>query len=534
MRSRRLTFYLLRGGIDEFEDALDSEKLDVADEIATVDGLDGYFVFLRPRESTPSWVNFVQPILTEKLERIRSTSASALLLLRTSGRIFAVTFGFGRTLLDLSKVEYQFGLRVALNIIDPQQIRSLDTKTFEDLVVSTNTQVSKSAELPAFGVDISRDILRSVTGQPRGNLLATRIAGADSLVMSLKAEAIELPPLCDQLFDLYKAEDYKTDFGWIDQLALVRDQETISVLDGLLVEQLRTDSATSTHLAMPEPISWEDIDGFTVAGTGAHLYVDLDLDEYLRRLGGAKDDITLEKLKSRAVAVRFGRSGFDDKRWNLYQCMVSEQRMGSQLCVLIEGRWFIVDKSLVEEVDRFLAAVQDSRMALISAKLGEAEADYNRRLVQSSPTRLLNLDAKIKRPGGASSGIEFCDVLSDSGDLVHIKRKSRSSTLSHLFAQGNVSATAFLGDGPFRDQVRNAIAQDTGSGDRQNWLDVVPAGNQQVDRNRYCVTFAVIANSNRQGRDWLPFFSKLNLMQHGRSLRNLGLEVAISRVPIED
>ncbi|MEY8568832.1 DUF6119 family protein [Brevibacterium linens] len=534
MKSRRLTFYLLREGVDRFEDALDSEKLEHSDRIDTVDGVDGCFVFNKPRQSTPPWVSFVQPILTEQLDGVRSASASALLLLRSCDRIFAVTFGFGRTYLNLSKVEYQFGLRVALNVIDPQQIRSLDTKTFEDLVVSTNTQVSKSAELPTFGVDISRDILRSVTGQPRDNLIATRIAGADSLVMSLKTEVAELPKLCGQLLDLYKSESYKADFGWIDQLALVRDQEAISALDELLVKQLRTESAATTHLAMPEPISWEDIDGFTVAGTGAHLYVDLDLDEYLTRLGAAKNEITLAKLKSRGVSVRFGRSGFEDKRWSLYQCLVSEQRTGGQLCVLIEGRWFIVDDSLLEEVDHFLDAVQDSRVNLIPARRGEAESDYNKRLAQSSPETLLNLDAKIKRPGGASSGIEFCDVLSDSGDLIHIKRKSRSSTLSHLFAQGIVSATTFLNDGYFRGQVRNSIENDTGAGDRQNWLNIVPGDDQQVERMRYWVTFAVIANSNRQGRDWLPFFSKLNLMQHGRNLRNLGFGVAISRIPIEN
>ncbi|MCV7041346.1 TIGR04141 family sporadically distributed protein, partial [Mycolicibacterium moriokaense] len=59
--------------------------------------------------SVPAWVGFVQPLLTDQLSDIRSASTSALLLLRTSDRIFALTFGYGRSLLDLSKIEYQFG-----------------------------------------------------------------------------------------------------------------------------------------------------------------------------------------------------------------------------------------------------------------------------------------------------------------------------------------------------------------------------------------------------------------------------------------
>jgi len=38
------------------------------------------------------------------------------------------------------------------------------------------------------------------------------------------------------------------------------------------------------------------------------------------------------------------------------------------------------------------------------------------------------------------------------------------------------------------------------------------------------------AKSARSGADWLPFFSKLNLMQHGRQLHNMRFPVSISRL----
>ena len=304
MKSRRLTFYLLREDIAAFDDALDRDKASVTVEIDPSSGIDGRFFYVRPQSSVPTWVGFVQPLLTDPLSGIRSASTSALLLLRTSDRIFALTFGYGRSLLDLSKIECQFGLRVALNRIDPRQIRSLDTKTFEDIVVSTNTQASKSAELPTFGVDISRDILRAVTGEPRDQAFSKRIAGADSLVMGVKKTASELPAICDDLLTAFTADEYKTDFGWIDQLSLVRDSATAEALNGLLIEQLRTGATGSTHLAMPETIAWEAIDGFKIAGTRSHIYEDLDLDDYLRRLGDECVTITLENLKTRSVSVR--------------------------------------------------------------------------------------------------------------------------------------------------------------------------------------------------------------------------------------
>lgn len=534
MKSRRLTFYLLQEDIADFDEALDPDKLKVTVEISPSTDIDGCFFYVKPQPSVPTWVEFVQPLLKNQLSGIRSASTSGLLLLRTSGRIFALTFGYGRSLLDLSKIEYQFGLRVALNSIDPRQIRSLDTKTFEDLVVSTKTQVSKSAELPTFGVDITRDLLRAVTGEPRDQTFSKRIAGSDSLVMGVTAPSSELPAICDNLLTKFGADDYKTDFGWIDHLSLVRDNDTVKALDDRLVKQLQNGTTGTTHLAMPETIDWEDIDGFKIAGTGSHVYQDLDLDDYLTRLGNDRTTITLKSLKNRHVSVQFGRSGNFDKRWSLYQCTVTEQWHGSRFYVLIEGRWFAISSTLVEEVNAFAAGLPDTHVDLPPARSGEIEADYNTRLAESSPQHLLKLDARIKRPGGASSGIEFCDVFSDQGDLIHVKRKSQSATLSHLFAQGSVSAATFINDGTFRTQVRELIEEEVEAESRKTWLQLVPKADEKVDRSRYRVTYAVITSSTHAGRDWLPFFSKLNLMQQGRQLVTMGINVAVARVPVID
>lgn len=124
------------------------------------------------------------------------------------------------------------------------------------------------------------------------------------------------------------------------------------------------------------------------------------------------------------------------------------------------------------------------------------------------------------------------DLLTKEGEFVHVKRKSRSATLSHLFAQGSVSATTFSSDGTFRDEIRKVIAEVQDDEDRTSWLELVPPGTDVVDRSRYCVTYAVVANSRRQGRAWLPFFSKLNLMQQGRQLEAYGYRIALGRVEV--
>jgi uncharacterized protein (TIGR04141 family) len=522
----------MRSEVQQFDEALAEDKPTSVIELADSSGIDGRFYQVPPRPKRPGWVSYLQPILADDIGDTRSSSASGLLLIRSSGRMFALTFGYGRSMLDLSKIEHQFGLRVALNRIDPSQIRSLDTKTFEDMVVTTNTQASKSAELPTFRVDVSTDILRAATGEPRDKSFAKRLSGADALVMNLETDPADLPDICSNLLAAFEDDEYRADFAWIDQLALVRDVDLVDMLNERLVKDLAGGVTAATHLAFPESIGWEDIDAFKITGTRNHEYDDLDLDAYLEQLGESRAELTLNNLKTRRVSVRFARSEKFDDRWLLYQCLVSEQRVDGRLYVLIEGRWFAINESLVSEVDSFVSGLSAPRLALIPALPGEAEKEYNGRLASSSPESLLKLDAKIKRPGGAASGIELCDVLTAQGEFVHIKRKSRSATLSHLFAQGSVSAATFLSDGHFRDEIRSLIGTEARGGRRDMWLDLIPSGSDPVERSRYSVTFAVVANTTRSGMDWLPFFSKLNLMQHGRQLRNLGFDVAVSRVPV--
>jgi uncharacterized protein (TIGR04141 family) len=233
------------------------------------------------------------------------------------------------------------------------------------------------------------------------------------------------------------------------------------------------------------------------------------------------------------VSVRFARTDAFDDRWSLYRCLVSEQRVSGQLYVLIEGRWFAVSETLVEQVDRFLGTVPTSSIAFPVAEAGEVEKAYNERLAASVGPSAVNLDARIKRPGGAASGIEVCDVFTKDGEFVHVKRKSRSATLSHLFAQGSVSGTAFLTDGQFREGMRTEIKSIVAEADQEDWLQLVPGVADEVDRTRtYGVTYAVVTSSQGDGTEWLPFFSKLNLMQNTRQLRSLGYRVSIARIPV--
>lgn len=533
MSTQRLTIFLLRE-IADFDDALAEDVIPglTGSELTEESGLTGRFYSKKSFSRIPGWVKYIDPVVDGGVQGVQSASAAGLLLLKVDDHVFALTFGYGRSFLNQAKIERRFGLKVALNLIDERHIRSLDTKKFDEMVVSTNTQTSRTTELPTFGVDILRDILRAVTGLAPDGSGYKSLSGADALVLGVNKPVTDLPTLLRDIYSQFTATKYQAAFGWVDHLAEVKDPGLIAGLDEQLVEHLRASDTTSTHMAMPENLEWEDIEHFLISPTRKHTYEELDLDDYLTQPQTDAANVTIDLLKGRKVSVKFISSADAVARWSVYQCLVSEQRVNERLYALVEGKWFEIAETLVQQVDTAVSAIPVATVSLPAGQPGEAEGAYNARAASLSADLAL-LDKELVAPDGSTTRIEFCDLISTDGSLVHVKRKSRSSTLSHLFAQGHVSAEALV-DGVLRDQVRTAITKAAGNGDASGWLELVPPSTSTPERDKVTVTYAVIANSSATGVEWLPFFSRLTLMQTVRDLNRLGFaKVALVRVPVE-
>ena len=96
------------------------------------------------------------------------------------------------------------------------------------MVVSTAIQTSRNTELPTFGVDIVRDILRAVTGVAPDGSDYKSVSGADALVLGVGKPVSDLPALLRDLYSQYTDTKYKAAFGWVDQLDEVKDPELCS------------------------------------------------------------------------------------------------------------------------------------------------------------------------------------------------------------------------------------------------------------------------------------------------------------------
>ena len=516
---QKLTIYLLKEGIERGE-ALRDEGLATALRVPALSREhDSLFVASR-NPHTPSWSRYVAPHTDADLSNLLTASASAVLLLEVAGRMLAVTFGQGRHLLDAEAVEEDFGLKVVLNTVTPTQLKSVDAKTIEETTLHTRRDASRDSSLGAFGLDVSRDLLRAVTGTPQDDTLAHRLTGADALGIWTRAQLPDLPDLSERLLSAYESDNYRRHFDFVDYLRPEKRPERMRQLEALLVDALRSREIDDAHIAAPEVIDPLDLAGFRFSTDDQDAsYADPRITVYLDSLIEDGDEVDLDRLKrDRLTALH--ESGDIYRQWSVYRSLVYEVTLDDELYVLSGGDWFRIQldfkQRIYEEVDA-LKRVQN----LPSADPGTDEDTYNVQAAEALAA--VCLDKKLVLDGGPDR-MEICDVLTRSGGMIHVKQRGASSTLSHLFAQGLNSAERLLQDAEFRRQARQVIERVDPS-----FADVLPA-DRPTDPSAFEITFAVITRSQRPVPLTLPFFSLVSLRAAIVRLRAYGFQVSVAEV----
>jgi uncharacterized protein (TIGR04141 family) len=259
-----------------------------------------------------------------------------------------MTFGGGRHLVVPDMVEEDFGLRVVLNSVDPEKLRSVDAKNIDETTMHTRRDVSRESTFSTFGLDVTQDLVRAVTGTPRDETLAHRLTGADALGLSSRTQVPDLPALAARLLDAYRSTDYQENFEFIDYLRPEGKPGRIADLNQLLVEALNSREIESLHLAAPEPLDWMDILGFRFSSSdGDEPDADPKVSKYLDT---KTEPLTLDELKSdRLVALRAADGGLADQ-WPILKSIVFELESNDETYVLSGGRWFRIDRAFKDRV----------------------------------------------------------------------------------------------------------------------------------------------------------------------------------------
>jgi len=526
-----LTIYLCSPGVRTPTDALQPDHGAKRYDL-TVTGVTGEFYLATAQPEAPRWLDFFDGKLVPKPTPPENATSAGALFIRAAGRWFVFTFGYGRFLLRLDRCERDFGLKVTINSVDAAQLRSIDLRTLDANSVHTRRQTSFDSPLELFGVDPVRDMLHAVTGRPRDAVLGTRVTGAGPLALSLPVGVEDLPELCRRLLPLQGRKDYQDRFGWIDEFETVEEAKRAE-LDTALLSRLNS-TALGVHLAPPAAVDWASLAGFVYSvSPQAPAAAEVGAPQYLAaHTAAGLPPVTLQSLHEEelwAVTV----DGTRLERWPIYETLLHEINQGGRRYVLTAGLWYVVDAQFAAMVDGYLARVKNANHLVLPAFQHADEAAYNVAVAATldSPARpAVLLDKKTVRWTGNKTSIEFCDVMTSSGDFLHVKRETAATHISHLLNQGLVAGECFVQEVLCRDAVRDKIAGLAKPAVKDKLVAHFTAA--RPDPHKYKIIYVVIASTTQPLPAGLSFFSKVAMMNVVRRLFAFGYEVHMLRVPI--
>lgn len=528
--TQKLSLYLHKDSTKNFDDCIKDKslKLSTVHRVKSDIGLEGRIYVHEPTIKLPSWKATVDSLSIDEISIKESASNKAVVVFKNKSRFMSVTFGYGKSMLEESTIERNFGLIVAANLIDSSKIKSLNSMTLEDTILDSQKQTFIPSTQDKFQIDPNAEILKSIAGSPTLETTAKFLVGTDSLTATRKMDIKDIKESLQYYFDVYQRMDYKKNgFWWLDNIKKVKDSALKTNLDDYLKKDVLS-KGTSVVICPNKIMDWESLTGFCFSGNKEvqQSAIELDYRKYLSDIqlkfenGNALNIIN--KLK-RDKIIAFTDNEEVITVSTVYDGIIFETEYGDSRYILCFGEWFEINKDFYSKITGKIRDIPKCDIQFISCKKGMSEGDYNNMIAQSNPDYFLMDKQNFIGEGYGRSRVEPCDILTKDNKFVHVKFGRSSSNLSHLFSQGVVSATIFSSDDEMRKFLNKKVNAKFGS-------TFIKKSKENRD---FEVVYAIIDDRDKELIDSIPFFSLVNLAKAFDNLKAMGYQISLMKIDVE-
>ena len=320
------TLYLVKEDVANFEDVFTEKALErITRSTATishrVDPKASAYIFQNPKQQ-PSWLSDIKSSFSG-IPTVENMTSSAVVVFEKAGRIFAIPFSHGWHYIDDTKIEADFGIRVAINSLNDQKIKRIDSNHLAEAIKAVSQSVFQR-DIRAFEIDEALDLVQRITGRTDKDTFADTLSGANSLRITREMQLADMFELAEEALIRFNDNSYKsTNFHIIDKIRPVLDKLLCAKLDAEAVEIIR-DGRDNLELSMP---GWSEHDivyyGFYGPGLKGR-YPDLLMAHYRNALGstGIKS-LTMEAIISRhGIVAEFADDSSSTRRWSIKKALI--------------------------------------------------------------------------------------------------------------------------------------------------------------------------------------------------------------------
>jgi uncharacterized protein (TIGR04141 family) len=287
------------------------------------------------------------------------------------------------------------------------------------------------------------------------------------------------------------------------------------------------DAPVDLVLAIPEIIDYSKPFKVKFSGSGRSNkeYEDVYIGAYRDYLRETKTSIEDVNDFRRHKMQIIDENGYKIKEYTIYKSFLFDCEIDKEHFHLCDGEWYLIKTDLIQKLSDAINPYFVENHPLLPACVYKLESEYN----QSIPNIYKNafcLDGKNISINGQTM-VEPCDILvEESGEvhLIHVKRSTRSSSLSHLFNQGANSVELLRKETESKEKLKELVGNN-------------PELSELIDNEKFKVVYGIITNkamnnSNDRSKN-LPIFSRISLSRTLSYLKMMRIPCSVYLIPDE-
>lgn len=469
----------------------------------------------------PSWKSFLEEGMDIKLNLQNQGAAAVLFVPSTKDRYLIYLFGYGFLKVEAGFTEWDFGLKIVLNSVPRNGLKSVNSHSLDYKAKNKSVQLGSIGGVGEFELDVLQDLVSHISGASSDLNFAKTLSGGDSLSINVDLEGSSLIKKGREIIDRYELNTYKSDFSWIDFIAPIKDKQLIEHLNkqvNIEIDKLIKGSTENPFvLSFPEIINMDILDHFEFRGYGSSVeYGMINMHTFVEDYKLCSNTYLSHDTENIRVDLYDGHSVQFDS-FTFYKCLTTEIEFKSIFYILTHGAWFQLDKNHYNKVTHFFnSLITGSEYLKKGDTIETSEKDY---LKSYKEVNHEILDRKLFYAStGPVNSIEYCDIVNDAQEIIHVKDGTSSSKLSHLFNQGLVAARLLNNDIKFRSDFAKLIKNKN----IKTALDL-----KKMDISKITVVFRIL----KKGPDFnLPFFSKIVLYDIHQKIKAMGYKFKLEWV----
>jgi uncharacterized protein (TIGR04141 family) len=468
-------------------------------------------------------------------------------------RWVAWTFGSAGRALRRAAQDPRFGLLAVLNLLvvpllkfeeaSPAQsqrrrgpqLREMRYRTTAPYVQQTGHRAARDIPVEGFRADQTSDLVAAVggTGADPALTTSTLLGGRSLRFRAWVNKPDELTELASIALERSGATEYKEMFSWIDNIRPVDDTGLIRDLR----VQLSDEIVANPDSALIDAILPDDL-----IETGEDRSIRYILFPRERGIGQGNVTLAMTAIGRLLGQMRDGDAGdagldadlrFLDESGELIgtatvlECISATLKRGDAEFIAYDGDFYAVNRSFVSRIDAELSKIPISALRYPPYN-GETEPDYNKAAARSYPDKFVLLDrALIELPD--EHGVEAADLVCSSGALIHVKRKGKSSVLSHLFLQVANSCELLRRSTLAWQQLSLLIHERAASDPIIVSIEAAHAAARKRE-SELEVAFAFLGDWSGKTITSLPLFSRISMVNEARRVSNLGFKPTVALI----